>query len=243
SDSKTYDGTTTSTATPTVSGLQTGDTVTGKTQAFASKNALGTNGSTLTVTAYTVNDGNSGGNYTVTTHTALGTISKAALDITAASDSKTYDGTTTSSATPSVSGLQTGDSVTGKTQAFASKNVLGTNGSMLAVTAYTVNDGNSGGNYTVDSSGTATGTISKRALTISAATDSKTYDGTTTSTLTPTFGSLQTGDTTTTFSQAFDSRNAGSRTLTPSGGVNDGNSGNNYSYTFNTASGTISQPA
>src|SRR5207245_4418794 len=91
--------------------------------------------------------------------------------------------------------------------------------------------------------GTGTGTISKRALAVAAVTDSKTYDGTTTSTVTPTFGSLQTGDTTATFSQAFDSRNAGSRTLTPSGIVNDGNSGNNYSYTFNTASGTITKPA
>src|SRR5207237_675689 len=105
-----------------------------------------------------------------------------------------------------------------------------------------VNDGNSGNNYSYTFN-TASGTISQRALTISAVTDSKTYDGTTTSTLTPTFGSLQSGDTTTTLSQAFDSRNAGARTLTPSGIVNDGNSGNNYSYTFNTASGTISKPA
>src|SRR5206468_3591696 len=104
------------------------------------------------------------------------------------------------------------------------------------------NDGNSGNNYSYTFN-TATGTISKRALTISAVSDSKTYDSTTIPTLSPTFGSLQTGDSTTTFAQAFDSRNAGSRTLTPSGIVNDGNSGNNYSYTFNTATGTISQRA
>src|SRR5205814_10572524 len=119
----------------------------GLSQAFGSKNALGTNGSTLSVTAYTVNDGNSGNNYTVTTHTALGTISKAALDITAASDSKTYDGTTISSATPTASGVQTGDTVTGKTQAFGSKNALGTNGSTLTVTERTGDDGGWGGNY------------------------------------------------------------------------------------------------
>src|SRR3989442_1988693 len=101
-----------------------------------------------------------------------------------------------------------------------------------------VNDGNSGNNYSYTFN-TASGTISQRALTVTAVTDSKTYDGTTTSSLTPTFGSLQSGDTTTTFSQAFDSRDAGSRTLTPGGIVNDGNSGNNYSYTFNTATGTI----
>ena len=35
---------------------------------------LGTDGSTLVVTAYTVNDGNGGGNYTVTTTDATGTI-------------------------------------------------------------------------------------------------------------------------------------------------------------------------
>src|SRR5205814_4861798 len=97
--------------------------------------------------AYPVKDGNTGENYPVTTHTALGTISKAALDITAASDTKVYDGTTVSTATPTVSGLQTGDTVTGKTQAFGSKNVLGTNGSTLSVTERTGDDGGWGGNY------------------------------------------------------------------------------------------------
>src|SRR6185437_13286961 len=106
---------------------------------------------------------NSGGNYTVVTHTATGTITKATLDISAASDSKTYDGTTSSSQTPTVSGLQPGDTVTGKTQAFNSKNVLGLNGSTLSVTGYVVNDGNSGGNYTVVTH-TATGTITKPTL-------------------------------------------------------------------------------
>ena len=43
-----------------------GDTVTGLSQAFASKNVLGANGSTLAVTGYTVNDGNGGNDYTVT---------------------------------------------------------------------------------------------------------------------------------------------------------------------------------
>ena len=43
--------------------------MTGLTQAFASKNVLGTNGSTLAVTGYTINDGNGGNDYTVTTAT------------------------------------------------------------------------------------------------------------------------------------------------------------------------------
>src|SRR6185503_12218593 len=125
-------------------------------------------------TAYTVNDGNSGGNYTVTLHTATGTITKVALSISATSDTKSYDGTTSSSATPITSGLQPGDTVTGLTQAFQSKNVLGTNGSTLEVTAYTVNDGNSGGNYQVTLH-TASGTITKVALSISATSDTKSY--------------------------------------------------------------------
>ncbi len=44
------------------------------------------------------------------------------------------------------------------------------------------------------------------------------------------------------FTQVFDSPNSSAlngRTLTPSGMVSDGNSGNNYSYTFTTANGTI----
>ena len=46
----------------------------------------------------TVNDGNSGNNYSYTFHTASGTINKYALDVTAATDTKTYNGTTSSSA-------------------------------------------------------------------------------------------------------------------------------------------------
>ena len=58
---------------------------------------------------------------------------------------------------------------------------------------------------------TAAGTINQLAITVTAATDTKTYDGTTISAGTPTItaGSLATGDTTTSFTQVFDSRNAG----------------------------------
>src|SRR5258708_25060488 len=94
-----------------------------------------------------VNDGNGGADYSVTLHTATGTIRKAGLDIYATSDSRVYDGTTTSSAasTYQVSGkpvntLYDGDTLTGLTQAFQSKDVLGTGGSTLQITAYTVND-------------------------------------------------------------------------------------------------------
>src|SRR5208282_2092482 len=126
-----------------------GDTVTGLTQAFTSKNVLGANGSTLTVTGYTVNDGHGGNDYTVTTQEASGTITPAALSITATSDTKVYDGTTSSSQTPTYGTLYDGDTVTGLTQAFTSKNVLGANGSTLTVTGYSINDGDGGKDYTV----------------------------------------------------------------------------------------------
>ncbi len=72
---------------------------------------------------------------------------------------------------------------------------------------------------------TAAGTINQDAITVTAATDTKTYDGTTTSSAVPIVtGGLGAGDTPG-FSQAFDSPDAGSRTLTASGIVNDGNGG------------------
>jgi Bacterial Ig-like domain (group 3)/Kelch motif/Beta-propeller repeat/YDG domain/Galactose oxidase, central domain len=67
-DIKVYDGTTNSVATPTVVGLQGTDTVTGLSESYDTPN-VGT-GKTLTVNAgYTINDGNGGNNYIVTTVT------------------------------------------------------------------------------------------------------------------------------------------------------------------------------
>ena len=245
-DTKVYDATTGSGGAPMVSGLLGGDAVSGATQAYVSKNVLGTNGSTLQVTAYTVNDGNSGNNYTVTTNTAAGTITPALLTLNAITDTKVYDATTTSSAVPTVSGLQGADSVGGRVQAYASKNVLGTNGSTLQVTAYTVNDGNSGNNYTVSTS-TAAGTITPASLTVNAVSDTKVYDATTSSTGVPTAGGLQGADTVSGQAQAYASKNVlgtnGSTLQVTAYTVNDGNLGNNYAVTTNTAAGTITPKA
>ncbi|MDI7776391.1 YDG domain-containing protein [Asticcacaulis sp. EMRT-3] len=237
-DSKTYDASTASTGTVGVSGLQGSDTVTGATQSFDSKNA---GSRTLTVGGYTINDGNSGGNYTVSTTTASGTISKAALTLAAVTDSKTYDASTASTGTVGVSGLQGSDTVTGATQSFDSKNA---GSRTLTVGGYTINDGNSGGNYTVSTT-TASGTISKAALTLAAVTDSKTYDATTASTGTVGVSGLQGSDTVTGATQSFDSKNAGSRTLSVNSGytLSDGNSGGNYTVSTTTAAGTIDKAA
>jgi hypothetical protein len=88
----------------------------------------------------------------------------------------------------------------------------------------------------------AIGTINARAITVTAASDSKTYDGTTNSAGAPavTTGTLAIGDTSA-FSQTFDTRNAGSgKTLSAAGVVNDGNLGANYAVTFvNNSTGVI----
>uniref|UniRef100_UPI00226A0940 beta strand repeat-containing protein n=1 Tax=unclassified Sphingomonas TaxID=196159 RepID=UPI00226A0940 len=75
-DSRVYDGSTASAATPIVTGLVNGDTVSGAAQSFDSRNA-GTR--TLSVGAVTVNDGANGYNYTITRQTAGGSITAKAL--------------------------------------------------------------------------------------------------------------------------------------------------------------------
>jgi hypothetical protein len=113
----------------------------------------------------------------------------------------------------------------------------------LALGTLALGDGANGGlasNYTL-SGGTHTGTISPRPITVSATSDTKTYDGTTASGAAPTIaGGLGAGDTAA-FLQTFDTKNVGTgKTLTPSGTVNDGNGGANYTVTFAAANtGTI----
>jgi hypothetical protein len=76
-DAKVYDGSTTSTGTVKVTGLVGTDSIIGASQSFESKNVLGIDGSTLKVnTGYVIKDGNSGGNYTVLTSDAVGTITR-----------------------------------------------------------------------------------------------------------------------------------------------------------------------
>ncbi|MFB9159675.1 beta strand repeat-containing protein, partial [Chromobacterium violaceum] len=245
--SKTYDGTTALEAPNLVagSGVGVGDVVniTGN-GAFASANA-GTQ-------TYTVNNltlgGSDAANYYVTNDgiiTGIGTINPRHITLNAQSDAKTYDGTTRSAQNVSIggSGLAGSDSINGLAEQFNSKNALGTNGSTLSVKAgYVINDGNSGNNYVVDALNTASGTINKAALTLSAQKDVKTYDGTASSSGTVLLtGGLVGGDSFATLSQSFDSKNAGSRTLNVNYAINDGNGGNNYQVATLAASGAIAQ--
>ena len=89
-------------------------------------------------------------------------------------------------------------------------------------------------NYTVAGvSGTVT--VAPTNLTVTAATNTKPYDGSTTAAAVPTLtaGSIQSGDTAPAWTETYDSPNAGtSKTLTPAGLVSDGNGGANYGYTY-----------
>ena len=243
SDSKVYDGSTLSSLTPVAIGLQGGDTVSATSQVFASKNAMGTGGSTLTVAGYNLNDGHGGGNYVVNTAGAAGTISKAALSITAVPDSKIYDSTTASTATPIVSGLLGTDKASTLSQVFASKNVLGGGASTLTVAGYSLNDGNNGANYQVGTA-SAAGTINPATLTLAAVADSKVYDGTTHSSAKPIAIGLLGSDSVDTTSQVFASKsvlgNGASTLIAAANAVNDGNNGGNYTVSTTNASGSIS---
>ena len=77
------------------------------------------------------------------------------------------------------------------------------------------------------------GAITARAITVTAATNTKGYDGTTSAAAAPTItGTLATGDSAN-FTESYDTKNAGTgKTLTATGTVNDGNGGSNYAITF-----------
>ncbi|MBI5702098.1 MAG: hypothetical protein HZC39_01090, partial [Chloroflexi bacterium] len=228
-DTKTYDGTTSSTGVPSItSGNLVGSDTAVWTQTFDNKNA----GTNKTITpAGTVSDGNGGNNYTVTFQpVSTGVITAKALTvsgITAAN--KTYDGNTTATlntASASLVGVVSGDTVTlntaSATGAFSDKSV-GT-GKTVTVSGLSLS-GADAGNYSLTQP-TTTADITAKALTVSGITASnKTYDGNTTATLNTASASLVgvvSGDTVTlntaSASGAFSDKYVGAgKTVTVSG--------------------------
>jgi hypothetical protein len=105
-------------------------------------------------------------------------------------------------------------------------------------------DGNGGGNYAVTLVSGALGTIAKAPLTVTAAANAKTYDGTLDAAALPTItaGALAAGDTAT-LSETYATRNAGTGlTLNPAAVIADGKGGGNYAVTLvSGALGTIAK--
>ncbi len=160
------------------------------------------------------------------------TINKRPITVTAAGSTKVYDGTINSPATPTITlgSLGTGDSVTW-TESYDNKNVGNTH---VMTPAGIVSDTNGGNNYIVTFAPISTGEITKRPITVTAAASTKTYDGTTSSTSTPTItvGTLASPDTAA-WTESYDNKNMGNtHVMTPAGTVGDGNGGNNYNVMF-----------
>ena len=184
--------------------------------------------------------GSAAGNYTLAGATGSVLITSATLHY-ARRRHEVYDATTGSTAVPTVLGLFAPDTVTGLSQAFNSRHA---GSRTISVAGYTVNDGNGGANYAVSASGVALGTINRRPLSIAVQSETKPYDGTATSSLSPLVTGLAGADAVflrlpgefggvTTLSQIFNSRNAGSRTLIMPGTylVSDRANGGNYIVT------------
>jgi hypothetical protein len=116
---------------------------------------------TLTPAHLLVQDGNYGTNYTYTyTPANVGEIDPTNITVTAVFNDKTYDGTTTAAALPTVTGnIQVGDSVTA-TNFWETYNTANAAPTGLTLTpAGVVTDGNGGANYYYNFTSISTGEI------------------------------------------------------------------------------------
>jgi filamentous hemagglutinin family protein len=191
---KTYDGTLSAAGTAVSTGgtqLFGSDTLSGGTFAFTNANA-GTADKTVTVGGVAVNDGDGGGNYTVSyVNNTASTINPASLTVASANVTKTYDSTVSASGTAVVVGgtlfhnASNGnaqDSLSGGTFAFTDPNA-GVGNKTVTAAGATVSDGNGGGNYVVTYADNTTSTINSAPVTFTATIADKTYDGTTAATV------------------------------------------------------------
>lgn len=233
--SKTYDATTDATlnnGSASLVGIINDDEVTidanAVTASFADKN-VGT-GKSVTASGYALS-GPDVGNYTVSQPTGLtGIITQAELTISGIVNvtSKTYDGNTNATLTGgSLSGIIMSDVVSIDTRvgSFIDKNA-GSNKSVN--TALTIT-GTDAGNYSLTQPSGITGNILTKELTVSGAVvNSKTYDATTTATITGTLNGIIVFDDVSLVGQgAFASTNVGTGiSVTSSSSLNGADAGN-----------------
>jgi hypothetical protein len=103
-------------------------------------------------------------NYSFSYVASTNTVGRAGLTLTAVTSSKIYDGTTTSTGTPVVTGLLGTDTISGVSQAF-NDSAAGTGKTLAVQTGYSLSDGNSGNNYLVGLVADNTGVITALAST------------------------------------------------------------------------------
>ncbi|MEK9213370.1 YDG domain-containing protein, partial [Sphingomonas sp. 2378] len=238
-DTRAYDGTLVSNGAIRAVGLVAGDSVTAS-QLFDSKNA-GARILHVVDGSWTVSDGNGGNNYAVTIgDTANGAITQRVLTTAVTVNDKEYDGTTAATGTfGGLFNLVGSDQVTlsGGTLAFADRNA-GT-GKVVTVTGATLG-GADAANYVLADVASGTGTVTRKALVLTAVGDSKVYDGTLASSGQVRASGLVTGDAVIA-TQAFDGKDVGTRGLqVATWSIADGNGGGNYAVSIdNPVSGTI----
>lgn len=169
---KIYDGTATASASGSLAGVITGDdpglTTSG---AFADKNT----GTGKTVNVSGLLTGSDADNYTLTFNpTTLADITAKAISAAITASNKTYDGGNAATTSGALSGAIAGDDLNLTTRgAFADKNA----GVGKTVNVDASLSGSDAGNYTLTFDTTTLADIDKTALTISANTASKLYDG------------------------------------------------------------------
>jgi hypothetical protein len=153
-------------------------------------------------------------------------------------NNKVYDGTI--AATLTTAGSVLNGIVAGDTVAFDGTNYSALFGDKNAGTAKSVSvsglslTGTDAGNYSLTQPAGLTANITPRALTVTAVSATKPYDGTTRATATPILsGSLVSGDRFTLLGEEFASSGMGAGlTLIPLVGIDDGNGGANYAVTL-----------
>jgi hypothetical protein len=228
----------------TSGGLKNGETIGSVTLSAVDINSLGlsTSGNHNVGTWGITPSNAAGGSFTPSdysiTYATTGrlTINPLALTITGLSGTnKVYDGTAGDSITgsPTLNTVVLGDVVNlnNGTASFANKNVG--NGKTVTFSGYTIS-GADAGDYALSQPANSTANITARAITVTAQSNTKTYDGTVSAAAAPTItaGSLAAGDTAS-WSETYDTKHVGNgKTLTPSGSVSDGNAGSNYAVTF-----------
>jgi hypothetical protein len=217
------------------------DTVTlGGTPVFSFASANVGAGIAITTTGYTLS-GDQALNYSLTQPSGLtGTITAKALSIGAPTiASKIYDGTTVAGAVTvgELSGLISPETltVTGTAAAYGSAAVGTYSGVAVTYTLANGGSGNTAGlasNYSL-AAGSASGTITGRALTVtSAVVTSKAYDGTTVATITGTLSGALNSDTVSLVGTGtFASQNVGANQVVTSTSTLSGTAAANYSLT------------
>ena len=243
-DTKPYDGDTTSSGGPIITGTMVAGDTPDFIQTFDTPD-IGT-GKTLTPSGVVL-DGHGGNNYVVTfVNDTTGVIAGVTVTVTGiTADNKMYDNTTDAVlnlGSAALVGVVPGDDVTlvtsGATGAFITEHVG--NGKTVFVSGLTLL-GADAPNYGIIQPAT-TANITTRPITVTAQTNTKVYDSNTSSAALPviTVGTLATGDSSN-FTQTYSTPNVGTSKLLVSGGeANDGNGGGNYLVTFvNNTTGVI----